>query len=116
MHAPKYKAVEESSEACVASGEDCLRHSMGMWAMKDTTMAACTNAIIQLVAVCRALHTLAAMNSSFTPDFAKNAATMCDAAAKECQPFYSKYLECKVCADSCRKCAEECRKLVASGR
>jgi Cys-rich four helix bundle protein (predicted Tat secretion target) len=115
MHAPKYKAVEISSSACVASGEDCLRHSIGMWSMKDTTMSACTNAVMQLVAVCRALHTLAALNSPFTVEFAKSTAAVCDAAAKECQPFYTKYPECKVCADDCRKCAEECRKLT-SGR
>src|SRR5580704_798551 len=71
MHAPKYKAIEQSSSACVASGEDCLRHALGMWSMKDTTMAASANAIMQLVAVCQSLHTLAALNSPFTADFAK---------------------------------------------
>ena len=111
MHAPKFKAVELSSSACVASGEDCLRHSLGMWSMKDTTMSACANAVMQLVAVCRALHTLASMNSPYTVDFAKNTALVCDAAAKECQPFYTKYPECKVCADDCKKCADDCRKL-----
>ena len=114
MHAPKYKAVEESASACVASGEDCIRHSIGMWAMKDTTMAGSTNAILQLVAVCQSLHTLAALNSPFTVGFAKTTAAVCDLAVKECQPFYAKYPECKACSDDCNKCAEECRKLVAA--
>jgi Cys-rich four helix bundle protein (predicted Tat secretion target) len=116
MHAPKYKPVEQSSSACVASGEDCLRHAVGMWSMKDTSMAASANAIMQLVAVCQSLHTLAALNSPFTVDFAKTTAAVCDAAAKECQPFYAKYPECKACSDDCSKCAVECRKLISATR
>src|ERR1700747_3353207 len=39
MHAPKYKALEQAAADCVATGNDCLRHCLGMYAMKDTSMA-----------------------------------------------------------------------------
>ena len=111
MHAPKYKALEESAASCVATGEDCLRHCLAMVSMKDTSMAACTLSVIELATVCRALQTLASVNSTFTPAFAKNVGAVCDACGKECQKFYNKYAECKVCADACKKCSDDCRKV-----
>ncbi len=111
MHPPKYKAVKDTADACVETGEDCLRHCLAMLNGKDTSMAACTTSVIELVATCRALATLAAVNSTFTVAFAKTVATVCDACDKECQKFEAKYIECKACGDACKKCATECRKV-----
>lgn len=111
MHAPRYKGVEETASNCVATGEDCLRHSFGMWGMKDTSMAACASAVMDLVATCRALATLAALNSQFTPAFAKDVESVCDVAEKECRKFYTVSPECKACGESCKRCSDECRKL-----
>ena len=113
MHPPKYKALEESSAKCVSTGEDCLRHCLGMMAMKDTSMAACADSIVQLIAACRALQTLAAVNSKFTPAFAKDVAAVCANCETECRKFYDKYSVCKACADACKVCAAECRKTSA---
>jgi Cys-rich four helix bundle protein (predicted Tat secretion target) len=113
MHPPKYKALEESTAKCVATGEDCLRHCLGMLSMKDTSMAACTNSIVQLVAVCRALATLASVNSPFTAAFAKDVANVCTACEKECRKFQDKFAVCKACADACKACAADCQKVTA---
>ena len=83
---------------------------LAMLSMKDTSMAACTSSVTELIAVCRALQTLASVNSTFTPAFAKNVVAVCDASGKECQKFSDKYVECTVCADACKKCADVCRK------
>ena len=40
MHPPKYKALEETAAKCVATGNDCLRHCLGMYKMKDTNIPA----------------------------------------------------------------------------
>ena len=111
MHPPKYKALEESTAKCVATGEDCLRHCLGMMSMNDNSMAACANSVVQLIAACRALQTLASVNSTFTPDFAKTVGAVCHACGKECQKFYDKTPECKACADACKQCAQDCHKL-----
>jgi Cys-rich four helix bundle protein (predicted Tat secretion target) len=111
MHPAKYRALQDSTAACVATGEDCLRHCLAMTAMKDTSMAACERAVVELIAACRALQTLASINSTFTPAFAKDVAAVCDACRKECQPFVAKYVECKASFDACTKCAAECRKV-----
>jgi Cys-rich four helix bundle protein (predicted Tat secretion target) len=113
MHPPKYKALEESTSRCVSTGEDCLRHCLAMMSMKDTSMAACANSIVELVAACRALQTLAAVNSTFTPAFAKDVAAVCSNCEKECRKFYEKYSVCKACADACHTCADDCRKATA---
>lgn len=113
MHPPKYKALEESTSKCVATGEDCLRHCLGMMSMKDTSMAACANSVVELVAACRALQTLASVNSTFTPAFAKDVAVVCTACEKECRKFYDKYTVCKACGDACKTCADDCHKVSA---
>jgi len=111
MHPAKYKPLEDSAAKCVSSGEDCLRHCLAMMSMKDTSMAACADSVVQLVAACRALQTLAAVNSKFTPAFAKDAMAVCADCETECRKFYEKYSVCKVCADACKNCAGECRKV-----
>ncbi len=66
MHPPKYKALEDSAAKCVSTGNDCLRHCLGMYKMKDASMGGCAGAVFQLVAACGALQTLAAVNSEHT--------------------------------------------------
>ncbi|HXW73066.1 MAG TPA: four-helix bundle copper-binding protein [Methylocella sp.] len=109
MHAPKFKALEESAGHCVGTGKDCLRHCLGMYAMKDTSMASCAEAAYQLVAACGALQTLAAVNSEHTGHFAKVVAMICRDCQKECEKF-PKIDVCKTCGESCKACAAECDK------
>ncbi|MGA7384485.1 MAG: four-helix bundle copper-binding protein [Methylocella sp.] len=112
MHPPKYKALEEATAHCVATGNDCLRHCLGMYSMKDTGMAGCANAAIQLVTACAALQTLAAVNSEHTGNIAKVVEMICTDCEKECEKF-PRVAECKTCRESCKACAAECRKAAA---
>jgi Cys-rich four helix bundle protein (predicted Tat secretion target) len=109
MHPPKYEALEKAAAHCVATGNDCMRHCLGMYAMKDTSMAGCANAAYQLVAACAALQTLASVNSEHTGQFAKAVAGICKYCEKECEKWPN-VAECKACGDSCKACAEECAK------
>jgi Cys-rich four helix bundle protein (predicted Tat secretion target) len=110
MHPPMYKALEKASADCAVTGSDCLRHCFGMFAMRDTSMAACSNAAYQLVAACSALTTLASVNSPHVPALAKTVAAICDDCKKECDKF-PKIAECTACGEACKKCADECRKV-----
>lgn len=112
MHLPKYKSLEEAAAHCVATGNDCLRHCLGMYKMKDTSMADCADAAFQLVAACAALNSLAAVNSVHTGHLAKVVEMVCNDCKKECDKF-PKVAVCKTCGDSCKTCAEECRKAAA---
>jgi Cys-rich four helix bundle protein (predicted Tat secretion target) len=112
MHAAKYKALEETTGKCVSTGDDCLRHCLGMYHMKDTSMSGCADAVVQLIAACRALQTLAAVNSPHTPAFAKATAAVCASCEKECRKFDTVAV-CHACAEACKACEDECRKVAA---
>jgi Cys-rich four helix bundle protein (predicted Tat secretion target) len=112
MHPPKYKALSDAAGKCVIDGDNCLRHCFGMLTMNDTSMAACTTSSFDLVAACRALSTLAAVNSAAVPALAKVVEDICLACKKECDKF-PQYVECKTCGDSCKACADECHKVAA---
>jgi len=112
MHPPKYKALEEAAAECVETGNDCLRHCLGMFKMKDTSMSECADAAYQLVAACDALQAIAAVNSEHTGHLAKAVAMICKDCQKECEKF-PKVAECKACGDACKACAAECDKVAA---
>jgi len=112
MHPPKYKALEKTSIECVATGNDCLRHCLGMYKMKDTSMAECADSVFQLIAGCDALAALAAVNSEHTGHLAKVVEMLCNDCKKECDKF-PKIAVCKTCGDACKGCAEECAKVAA---
>jgi Cys-rich four helix bundle protein (predicted Tat secretion target) len=109
MHAPKYRALEQAAADCVATGNDCLRHCLGMYAMKDTSMSGCADAAYQVVAACAALQALAAVNSAHVAAVAKGVEKICKACQAECEKF-PKVAECKGCGEACRTCAAECAK------
>jgi Cys-rich four helix bundle protein (predicted Tat secretion target) len=98
MHPPQYKALEEAAAHC-----------LGMYKMKDTSMAGCADTAFQLVAACGALAALAAVNSEHTGHLAKTVAMVCRDCQKECEKW-PKVAECKACGDSCKTCAAECDK------
>jgi Cys-rich four helix bundle protein (predicted Tat secretion target) len=112
MHPAMFKALQEASGHCVATANDCLRHCVGMVAMKDYSMTSCMNTAYQVVAACGALQALAALNSPHVPAFAKATAEICAACQKQCEK-YPDIAECKTCAASCKACGEECRRVAA---
>ena len=112
MHPPQYKTLEDACAHCVATGNDCMRHCLGMYKMKDTSMAGCADAAYQVVAACGALQALAAVNSPHVGAVAKGVEQICKACQKECEKW-PKVAECKACGDLCKACAEECAKAAA---
>ena len=91
-------------------GENNVRHCLAMVAMNDTSMAECLKLTNETIAACRALESLSAVNSQFTPALAKIVDQICIACKKECDKFLQ-YEECKAMSKSCQKCADECRKV-----
>jgi Cys-rich four helix bundle protein (predicted Tat secretion target) len=112
MHPAKYKALSDAAGKCVVDGDNCLRHCFGMLSMNDTSMAGCTQASFDTIAACRALSTLASVNSAAVPALAKVVADICAACKKECDKF-PQYSECVAMGESCKACGEECRKAAA---
>ena len=110
MHPPKYPDLQKSSAHCVMTANDCLRHCIGMLAMKDYSMTGCINTAYQVATACTALQALAAVNSPAVPAFAKAVALVNDACRRECEK-YPDVAECTACAEACKANAEECGKV-----
>jgi len=98
MHPAKYPALQAASLHCIQTANDCLRHCIGMLAMKDYAMTGCINTAYQVVVACTAMQALAAQ--------------VCEACQKECEKHLDTP-ECKACAESCKACAAECAKVAA---
>ena len=112
MHPAKYKALSDAAGKCVLDGDNCLRHCFGMLSMNDTSMAGCTQASFDVIAACRALATLASVNSAAVPALAKVVQGVCETCKKECDKF-PQYSECVAMGESCKACGEECKKIGA---
>jgi Cys-rich four helix bundle protein (predicted Tat secretion target) len=109
----KNKALIDSSAACVTTGEACLAHCLVLLGQGEKEMAACATSVNQLLAVCGALHRLAAQGASQLVAFAKVAASVCEECEKECRKHEKKHAECKACGDACADCAKNCKALKA---
>ena len=112
MHPPKYAALQATSLHCIQTSNDCLRHCIGMLAMKHYTMTGCINTAYQVAVACTALQALAAVNSPALPAFAKAVALVNEVCQKECEK-YPEVAECKACAEACKANAAECAKVAA---
>lgn len=104
----KYTALEAAAGTCLDAAEDCSRRCFAELASADTSMAACAAAVYELIAACRAVRTLAAVNSAHVPLLAKAVEQACIACRTECEKF-PHVAECAACADACGTCAEQCR-------
>jgi Cys-rich four helix bundle protein (predicted Tat secretion target) len=112
MHPPKYEELEKACAKCVLTANDCMRHCLGMYKMKDTSMAGCADAAFQVIAGCGALEALSSVNSEHTGHLAKTVAMICKDCQKECEKW-PKVIECKTCGEACKACAAECDKAAA---
>lgn len=109
----KYQALIDATAGCLNAGEICLAHCIQLLGEGDTSMAECARNVNQMLAVCRAVHDLAAQESSFLPAMAKIAAETCKACMQACKKHADKHQQCKDCMNSCETCSKECAKVAA---
>jgi Cys-rich four helix bundle protein (predicted Tat secretion target) len=114
----KYEDVIESASECIETGEQCLAHCLRELAKGNKDMAECAYSVSEMLATCKAIVTLASLES----EFAKEVGIACMKACKKCKEACEKHkehfahnmhLECKACADACKDCEEACRKAFA---
>ncbi|HGO6511223.1 TPA: four-helix bundle copper-binding protein [Neisseria gonorrhoeae] len=98
---------------CLDAGQVCLTHCLSLLTQGDTSMSDCAVAVRQMLALCGAVHDLAAQNSPLTRDAAKVCLEACKQCAKACKEHSAHHAECKACYESCLDCIKECEKLAA---
>ena len=66
-----YAGALAAAGECITHAEVCLNHCLNLLGEGDQSMAACSKAMNQMLALCKALQSLAAQRSPLTPIQAK---------------------------------------------
>lgn len=108
MHGAPNQGLLGASADCVTKGQSCLAHCLVLLADGDKAMAECAKSVSQTIALCSALESLAAQQSSLVPSLAKVTLQACEDCEKECRK-HEQHAQCKACAESCVACIKECK-------
>lgn len=106
-----YAGALAAAGECITHAEVCLNHCLNLLGEGDQSMAACSKAVNQMLALCKALQSLAAQRSPLTPIQAKICIEACKQCADACKEHIDHHAECKDCYESCLKCVEACEKI-----
>jgi Cys-rich four helix bundle protein (predicted Tat secretion target) len=86
---------------CISAGRVCLSHCLRLLGSGDTSMADCSKAVTDMLAICQASESLAAANSKHLKALAKVCIDGCTDCAKACTPHVGHHPECKACKEAC---------------
>ena len=88
---------------CSGTGELCLQHCYAEFAKGQTMLAQCAARVSEMIPVCEALASLAALESVHLKAYAKVCTDVCKACQDECLKHEAHAEICKQCADACGK-------------
>ena len=106
------QALVRAAGDCQIAGEICQAHCQVMLATGDTSLAACSASVRDMMAGCSSLMQLAASNSKHLPAMAKLCSEILEECKAECKK-HAEHEECKACAQACDGCLDECKKVMA---
>ena len=109
-----HQGVLDAARGCVADGQACLAHCLGMFRNGDTSLAACAQSVAQMLPACTAVAQLTSLNATRLGEFATACRDICDDCEKECRKHADKHAVCKACADSCAKFVAEAKRLTVA--
>ena len=104
-------ALAAAIDGCDAAGAACIQHCIHLLAGGDTSMAACAQAVHEMLDVCRATRTLALANSDLLPDAAGLCKKACSACKTACEPHGGMHATCKACVEACAATLDALSKL-----
>jgi Cys-rich four helix bundle protein (predicted Tat secretion target) len=105
-------AAVDAASACVAAGQRCLQHCIGLLAGGDTSMADCARATSDMLALSEATQTIAAGDSQLLKGLATVALAAVTRCAEACDKHAAKHPICKACGERCVAAAAEYRRIV----
>jgi Cys-rich four helix bundle protein (predicted Tat secretion target) len=112
-HAPQDPKLVEALEACNSTGRLCVSHCLASFREGDTALAACAAKVHEMLAVCSAMSTLAASNSTYAPGMAAICAKVCQDCSAECKKHAAEHQECKACMEACDRVVPLLKQLMA---
>lgn len=102
----------EAAGRCVAAGQVCLQHCIGLLAGGDISMGDCARSTADMVAVSQATQALAAGNSPQLKAMAAVALAAVTRCAEACSTHAGKHEVCKTCGERCNEAAKEYKRLI----
>jgi Cys-rich four helix bundle protein (predicted Tat secretion target) len=112
MHGGAYGGLASAASHCAHTGEVCIAHCLVTFKEGDTTLAACAASVEEMMAACRSMATLAALNSRHVKAEAAVCKAICADCEKECRKHEKKHAICKDCADACKDVIAACNKVL----
>ncbi|MEO0335367.1 MAG: Csp1 family four helix bundle copper storage protein [Pseudomonadota bacterium] len=110
----KLTKVAKTAQNCVDTGEKCIAHCVTELASGNTMMASCQAIVLNTVAVCEGLATLANLDTLPKKEFAayvQSCSAICKLCSDECEA-HKKHDACKACMKACLDCIKACDSLV----
>lgn len=102
-------ALLQTASDCVRAGEACLSHCLRSLSTGSTMMAECAARVRVMLALCRAVESLATTGSAHLTALARICADACAECAAACGPHAGHHAECAACERACRAMAEAAR-------
>jgi Cys-rich four helix bundle protein (predicted Tat secretion target) len=109
-HSSAFSDLAHESHHCVMTGEACLSHCIVDLQSGSLELVDCVLRVEELIAVCGAMATVAALGSEHVQALAAVTKDVCVTCEVECRKFADKHEECANCADACLDCIKECDK------
>ncbi len=104
------QGLAEAAHHCMAKGDNCIAHCIGMLSSGDTSMAGCMKTVRDMQAVMHGLAAAASSGNRNLPALAKVAMEFCKDCEAECRKHADKHAVCKECADACARTIAACQK------
>lgn len=114
---PLAELIKTTSE-CIRTGEACVAHCQKELSEGHTSMARCNEKVHDMLALTRAMLSLASYDSALAAKLAPICAEACKSCADACGEHkehfaHGMHLACKECMEACIACEKACRKLTA---
>ena len=97
----KQDAFARALGQCVTAGNACLQHCLKLLGAGDTSLAECSKAARDMLAVCAAEQTLVLGDSPRAKTAAELCIEVCTDCEAACRKHEAHHAVCKACADSC---------------
>ena len=112
-HGLKHSSWIESAERCIGAGEACQAHCIQLVGAGDTSIAECLKTVTAMVAICKAVPPVAALETGQVKALAALCANVCKECKKACDEHADKHAECKRCSDACAELIQAAEKVAA---
>lgn len=107
------EAAMRSASACIAAGQVCLQHCLGLLGVGDVALAECARAVSDMVAISQATQSLAAAGAPELKSLAQVAVAVLGRCEEACRKQAAHHDACRDCAARCATALKEYRRLAA---